>query len=559
VTSARVSPALVTVLGASAGLEVLAVVAPALQQVAIDHVLVAHRERWLVAVGLTLGVAILLRALLTFVRDRTQARIHGLLDVALTGAFVDHLLRLPIGFFEQRTPGDLIARAEGNGVLRDAVAQLTGAALDALLVVGYAALLLAYDPPLGVLLLAFALARAAAVAFTRPMREELATATAAASGAEQAIVYEALSALETVHAFDCAAFVGARYEDRAVRVANAVSRDRAQANTLASAFALLDEGARMLVLWLAGNRVIDGHMTLGVFSAFVALQGMLAAPLASVFQAASAMAVVTSNLRRIDDVLDTPAEATGAHGARALRGAVALRGVRFRYAANGPALLDGIDLDVPPGACVAVVGRSGAGKSTLARLLTGLAVPTEGTIVFDGRDLRALDLADLRGQIGFVPQEPFFFAGTVRDNLHFSAAGATQADMERACALACVDDVIDALPDGYDARIGEYGRSLSGGQLQRLALARALLRDPAVLILDEATSALDRPLEARVQASLRALRCTRIVIAHRLATVREADLIVVLDGGRIAQTGRYDELAARPGLFADLVHSMEDV
>jgi ATP-binding cassette, subfamily B, bacterial len=203
------------------------------------------------------------------------------------------------------------------------------------------------------------------------------------------------------------------------------------------------------------------------------------------------------------------------------------------------------------------VGPTGAGKSTLARLLLGMLLPTEGTIRFDGVDLREYDLSKLRNRMGVVLQETFLFNETVRENLSLNDPELPLNDLRHAARLACIDDVIDALPKGFDTALGENGSTLSGGQRQRISIARALSHHPAVLLLDEATSSLDLETEARVHANLASFGCTRILIAHRLATVQDADRIFVLDGGRIAQEGTFEQLRAQSGIFKLIVDSAE--
>jgi ABC-type bacteriocin/lantibiotic exporter with double-glycine peptidase domain len=213
----------------------------------------------------------------------------------------------------------------------------------------------------------------------------------------------------------------------------------------------------------------------------------------------------------------------------------------------------GLSLRIAPGEKVALVGPAGAGKSTLARLLLGLHLPEAGSIRFDGRDLRTLDLQKLRNRMGVVLQETFLFDDTVRANLALHDDHLPQERLAWAVAMACQDPVIAGLPQGYESRVGANGELLSGGQRQRLSLARALAGNPGILLLDEATSSLDLETEARIHANLASLRCTRIIIAHRLATVRDADRILVLQAGRIAQEGTFAELKDAPGLFRDLL------
>jgi ATP-binding cassette, subfamily B, bacterial len=231
--------------------------------------------------------------------------------------------------------------------------------------------------------------------------------------------------------------------------------------------------------------------------------------------------------------------------------------VQFRYHPRGADVLAGIDLAIAPGEKVAIVGRSGAGKSTLAKLILGLHRATQGQVLIDGCDIDTLDLGRLRRRMGAVLQEPFIFNDTVRANLRLSDEDASVQRLRSVCAAACIDETIEQLEQGYDTQLGPQGTRLSGGQRQRLSIARALAGRPAVLVLDEATSHLDPVTEARLQGFLERLQCTQIIIAHRLATVRRADRIVVLSDGRIAQHGTFDQLACAPGLFRDLLRAGE--
>ena len=257
----------------------------------------------------------------------------------------------------------------------------------------------------------------------------------------------------------------------------------------------------------------------------------------------------------MDDVLRTPVEQDRAkvRPAPALTGRIELKDVSFRYGSLEAWALHDVSLVIEPGTKVAVVGRSGAGKSTLARILVGLYAPTSGQVLFDDLDLATLDLRQVRGQIGVVTQDAKVFGTSIRENIALFDPTMSLDDVVAAAKLAAIHDEIEALPMKYDMPLAPGGASLSGGQRQRLAIARALVRRPALLLLDEATSDLDTIGEAAVTAHLAALRCTRIVIAHRLSTIADADRIVVLDGGRVAEVGRHADLLAAGGVYAGLV------
>ncbi len=547
-----------TVLWSALLLELLGLAFPALTQVLVDHVLLPTRERWLWPVLALVVSSALCILTVTAIRDRVLRRLHFALDVDLMSGFTAHLLSLPLTFFQQRTAGDLLSRVDAQKTLRDLALKAVIAGLDGLLVLGYAAMIVAYDLTVGLTIFAMALLRMLVVA---SMRERLSSATAshlAEHGREVSALVEPLAAPELIRAFGAEDLAEEQYERRFVARLNAeIQRETLNERTIQLS-STIDGFAQAAVIWLGGSLVLEDRMTVGVFAGLVTLQALLQKPLSSLMEAAFLLTRARAVLARIDDVLETEGSRPGSIELHAVRGELRLRRVSFRYDPHAPAICDDVNLTIRPGEKVAIVGRSGQGKTTLLRLLTGMLAPSAGEVLLDDVSLAEVAPHSLARHVGVVLQEPFLSDDTVRANLTLSQPDAPEQLVRWACQMACIDHVIDALPQGYDTPLGENGMCLSGGEKQRLALARALLRRPKVLLLDEATSSLDLETEARVHRNLSVLQCTRVLIAHRMETVRDADRVLVVEGGKVVQEGRYDELRQRPGMFQRLTQHLKE-
>ena len=534
----------------------LALAVPLLLAVLVDRVVPRSAYRLLAVTAAGMAALVGAQFLASLVRSRLLLRLRTAVDGRMTADFLEHLTALPFSFFETRTVGDLLLRLNSNAMVREILTSgVLSGALDGALVLIYLVLILLADWRLGLAVLGLGLARIVLFLANRRGYRDLTAESLEAEAEANAFQAQLLSGIETYKAIGAEPRALAHWSNLFARVLNAsVARGRLQA-VVDSSLGALAVGSPLLVLALGAWRVLAGDLTLGTMLAINALAVGFLEPLTQLVQTAFQVQLLGSYLDRIDDILEMPREQEpgSAPAAGLLAGGIALDQVSFRYGPHLPPVLRDVSVDIQPGSFVALVGASGAGKTTLAHLLLGLHQPTEGKVLFDGTDLATLDLRSVRQQIGIVPQQPDLLAGSIRNNIALGDPGLPFHRIVEAAKRAHLHDEITAMPMGYETLVAEGGAGLSGGQRQRLAIARALAQYPRILLLDEATSALDALTESKIQSELEALDCTRIVIAHRLSTVKNAGLILVLAGGRLAEQGTHEELLGRGGLYAELV------
>ena len=553
----RAAPSeLVQALLASVVIQVLGLALPAFTVVLLDHVLALKTLELMPLLAVGVAVIVFAQALTNQLRAALLLRLEARVDMSFVPSFLRHLLELPLGFFEQRSTGDLLLRVGSHGIIRDILTgQTLSLLLDGSMALGYLALLFWHVPAFGLLVLVIGVLQAAVLLASARRSSEVAKEHFAAQADAHTYLIDMLAGVTAVKAAGAEARVAERFSHLFQRqVAASLRRGRLTA-LVDTANVAVRTASPLAMLWLGVAHVSSGEMSTGTMLAMCALGASFLAPVASLAQNGQRLPLLGTYFARLADVLDARPELDpgGALEVPRPSGRIEARNVGFRYTPSSPWVLRGVSFVVDPGEMLAIVGRTGCGKTTLLKLLLGLYLPTEGEILYDGRPLSSVDLRALRRQLGVVLQDSALHCGSVRDNIAF---GDRMLPLERVVAAAraaCVSEDIEALPMGYDTPLGEGGGGLSGGQRQRLALARALAHDPAILFLDEATSHLDVMTEHAVGQNLRELSCTRIVIAHRLSTVRSADRIVVLERGTVTEEGQHAELLAAGGVYAAMV------
>jgi ATP-binding cassette, subfamily B, bacterial len=539
----------------SAFVQLFGLALPLFTGLLVDQVLPNRDLDLLTVVAAGAASLVLFQILASLTRSYLLLNLRTSFDAELSMDFVSHLVRLPYSFFLRRSVGDLTSRYASNRMIMD---MLTSASLstliDGMLVISYLGLILAISPVLGLLVSTLGVLHLGGFLVSYRRIRELQSQDLEAQARAQSQLIGMVQGMESLKASGYETLAVRRWSHRLIDALNiGLARGRLSASVDAWRYAL-DVGAPLAILIAGAWLVLQSRLTLGTMLAANGLALGFLRPFSGLLSTAFRMQELRSHVERVQEVITTPGEiVASARTAPTLRGDIAVESVSFRYDKSGPEILREVSFRISAGQTLAVVGKSGAGKSTLARLLIGLDRATTGRILYDECDLVEVEPNSLRSQIGIITQRSHLFGTTIRDNIALFDPHVSQEAMVEAAILAQIHDDIERLPMGYATPLLDGAPSLSGGQRQRIAIARALVRKPAILVLDEATSELDTVTESRIMSGIRGLGCTRVVIAHRLSTVEHADLIVVLDDGRVSESGSHRELVGASGVYASLI------
>ena len=529
----------------------------------VDNILIAEDEDWLVPLVLCVLVVALFQGVLTWLQQKYLLRLESRLALSMASKFLWRLVRLPMGFFQQRHVGDLSDRMAANDRVAALVSgQFATNVMNLTTVVFYGAAIAAYDGMLGGIAVVMASVNVVALKVVNRSREDNSRALLSEGGKLMGATVASIRSAETLKA---SGMEDDSFTKWAGYQAKMLERQRmlGLSTAVLTAFpALMSSLTTAAILGVGGFRVMEGALSIGAIVAIQTLMTKFNKPIAGLVDLGGQIQRIKGDFARLDDIGAYPLEpARGPKdgetwsGPATLSGKLEIRDVSFGYSALEAPLLDNISMDIAPGARIALVGGSGSGKSTLGRLIVGTLNPWQGDILFDGIPAADIPPALFADTVSYVDQDIFLFAGTVRDNLALWTDTIPETSLTRALKDALIHDDVMARSGRLDCRVDEGGVNFSGGQRQRLEIARALVGEPRILVLDEATAALDPVMEKQIDDNLRRRGCTCVIIAHRLSTIRDCDEIIVLKRGRIVERGTHDALMEADGEYRRLIGS----
>ena len=532
---------------------------PLLIQQIIDKVIINNAPGTLATLGTLLILFAVIEVVLQSVRTFLFVDTTNRIDVALGSKVIDHMLKLPLKFFDKRPVGELSNRI---GELENIRKFLTGTALtavlDAVFALLYVFVMIIYSWQLTLVTVAVIPALIGVTYYFSPKVRKQIQAKSVAAAKTQSHLVEVLSGIQTVKSQGIELRTRWKWQDLYVDYVSDGFGNTVIGTANNSISTLINKTSSLMVVWMGAALVVEGKMTMGGMIAFRMIAGFVTTPVLRLSQIWQNFQEINLSMERLGDILNHPQE-TGSDELKKpmvpnLEGEIEYQDIWFRYNPSAPYLLKGLNLKIPAGSFVAIVGLSGSGKSTATKLLPRLYEPEKGKILVDNMDISKLELYSLRKQIGIVPQDTLLFDGSISENITLTNPSASQDEIDEAVEISCSDEFIRNLPAKYDTKVGERGSNLSGGQRQRLAIARTILQKPSVLIMDEATSALDYQTERRVSENLmkKLKGQTVLYVTHRLSSIVNADIIVLMGSGEVVEMGNHDELISKKGAYHSL-------
>jgi HlyB family type I secretion system ABC transporter len=548
---------LAQILLASVVLQVFGLVTPVIASVVIDKVMPFKGFVTLNILALGFLLFGIWRILVRAVRQYLLDYFSNHMDMTLVSSFIRYTLQLPLQFFASRQVGDIVSRIEENRKIQVFLTRrLVSVTLDAVFALLGWGLIAYYNLQLTLVVLGLTIPAALLTLNTSPSLKRVSRSTAQQTASQNAAIFEMISQIATVKIAACEQWMRSRWEERFAKMIQMRFQGQRLTNNLQLINSLINHLGSTFVLWYGSILVMQEQLTLGKFVALNMLIASVINPILGLVELRNEYQEVLVSVERLNDVLEAEPEAIQSlQVLPGVRGEVRFENVTFKYHPDEHNALQNIDFSVQPGQIIGIVGASSAGKTTLVNLLAGLYRPQQGKILIDGCDIAGVLPESLRSQLGIVPQDTFLFAGTILENITLFNPHLTIEDALKVAKIANIHSFIESLPHGYNTQVGMHSRMLSDGQKQQIVLARALIRNPRILILDEAINSLDAQTEANLQQNLihNGLNCTTFLITHRLTTLHHADHILVLDRGIIAEQGNHRELIAINGLYSHLM------
>lgn len=548
---------------AGLGIALLGLIIPTFTSVFVDKILIGALGHWRRPLLWSMAGTLPVLAFSTWLQQKALRRLEIKLSLTTSARFLLHVLRLPMEFFAQRFGGEVGARV----ALNDRIAQLLSGQLAANLIgafmcVFFLFVMFQYDVVLTLVGMLLTALNVVALAWVSRRRKDINQRMLQEQGKLLGVSMNGLQIIETIKSTGGESDFYAQWAGYQAKAVGSDQELRVATQLLNSVPQLITPLSTMVILGLGGLRVMDGVLTMGELAAFQVLMTSFSLPVNNLVALATQFQQIEGDLNRLDDVIENPIEAglemseqqePAPADQNRLSGALELRSVTFGYNRLDPPLIEDFSLAMTPGSRVALVGSSGSGKSTVAKLVAGLYQPWTGEILFDGNRRNDIPRAVMTNSVAVVDQDILMYEATIRENLSLWDETASDPDLVRAAQDSCIHDVVTARAGGFDSVVQEGGRNFSGGQRQRLEIARSLHGNPSILVLDEATSALDPLTEKQIDDAIRRRGCTCLIIAHRLSTVRDADEIIVLERGKVVQRGTHEEMSQVAGPYARLI------